>query len=176
MKMLLSAAIPSSSTDPHPSGRSLLSHDSSSTMQGTPARRFTDAVECPKCGKRSIVARSPNTFDCLNCNFHRELSPMRPSVSQPSSKQHRAPHPKDSLVSSRLAASHPLRSGLPERGLERRMERGARRNLTQRSNLNALFASEAYRTSLEIGDEMEEETSQPWLFAAIAVIFGILLL
>jgi predicted RNA-binding Zn-ribbon protein involved in translation (DUF1610 family) len=40
-------------------------------------------LECPKCSKHSIVRRSPNTFDCLNCNFHKELPPVTISAATP---------------------------------------------------------------------------------------------
>lgn len=140
MKTLLSAAVPSSSTDPHslvprPSHPSELSSSLPTTKRPF-GRRSTDSVECPKCGKRSIVARSQNTFDCLNCNFHRELPPV------------------------------------------------ARQFVSQRGGLNSLLSPSGYRPSpatyrspLESVDELEDaEPGQPWIFAVIAVIFGILLL
>ena len=34
------------------------------------------AIECPKCGKHTVVKRSPNHFDCLNCSFQKSLSPV----------------------------------------------------------------------------------------------------
>lgn len=30
-------------------------------------------VECPKCGKHSIVATSAGVYDCLNCSFHKSF-------------------------------------------------------------------------------------------------------
>ncbi|MEL7037342.1 MAG: hypothetical protein AAFO04_17235 [Cyanobacteria bacterium J06592_8] len=33
-----------------------------------------DGVECPKCGKHTIVQRNPDVFQCLNCDFQRDLS------------------------------------------------------------------------------------------------------
>jgi hypothetical protein len=33
-----------------------------------------DAVECPQCGKYSIVKAEDFYYHCLNCNFHRDLS------------------------------------------------------------------------------------------------------
>ena len=34
------------------------------------------ATPCPKCNQRAIVQRSLNTFDCLNCDFHKRLPPI----------------------------------------------------------------------------------------------------
>lgn len=33
-----------------------------------------DGVECPRCGKRTIVQRHPDVFQCLNCDFQRDFS------------------------------------------------------------------------------------------------------
>ncbi|MEB3280017.1 MAG: hypothetical protein VKK42_13975 [Lyngbya sp.] len=33
-----------------------------------------DTVECPRCGKRTIVQRNPDVFQCLNCDFQRDFS------------------------------------------------------------------------------------------------------
>ncbi len=33
-----------------------------------------EVVECPKCGKRTIVQRNPDVFLCLNCDFQRDFS------------------------------------------------------------------------------------------------------
>lgn len=33
-----------------------------------------DGVECPRCGKQTIVQRNPDTFQCLNCDFQRDFS------------------------------------------------------------------------------------------------------
>lgn len=30
-------------------------------------------LECPKCGKHSIVEASPNRYHCLNCDFQRHI-------------------------------------------------------------------------------------------------------
>jgi hypothetical protein len=32
------------------------------------------SVECPKCGRHTIVELSPNIFHCINCNFERDLA------------------------------------------------------------------------------------------------------
>lgn len=32
------------------------------------------AVECPSCGKHCIVETAPNTYQCLSCNFSRDLT------------------------------------------------------------------------------------------------------
>lgn len=154
MKTLLAAVLSDSSNDSLSSSR--LSDRLPNQLSGARAhpagsklpfgRRSTDLVECPKCGKRSIVARSQNTFDCLNCNFHRELPPVARQFAGQAKHQarHQANHQAGHLNS--LMSSGPYPSG-------------------------------AYRSPLELTDvEPESETSQPLLFAAIAVIFGILLL
>ena len=158
MKTLLAAVIPARANKPSVPRRRLsdrLSDVSSAptsdaaSSNSIPARlpfgrRSTDLVECPKCGKRSIIARTHNTFDCLNCNFHRELPPVasvHKSVAQPLGRH------ADSL----------------NRPLSR--------------SFNPLMSSGSYRSSLELEDvEQEADSSQPLLFAVIAVIFGILLL
>lgn len=38
--------------------------------------RAIAALECPKCGKHTIVKRSGDRFDCLNCNFQKSLPPI----------------------------------------------------------------------------------------------------
>lgn len=142
MKTLLAAAISDRSSNLYSleqlpnslSSQISTSQSSSALAEASPARlpfgrRSTDLVECPKCGKRSIVARAHNTFDCLNCNFHRELPPVTGSLA------------------------------------------------SQARPLNSLMSSGLYRSPLELTDmEDKTESSQPLLFAAIAVIFGILLL
>ena len=36
-------------------------------------------VECPKCGKKSVVQRSPEVYQCLACDFVRDFSkPTKP--------------------------------------------------------------------------------------------------
>lgn len=37
-----------------------------------------EMLECPNCGKHSLVAQSRDKYSCLNCNFRRDLS--RPYV------------------------------------------------------------------------------------------------
>jgi len=67
---------------------------------------FDEAIECPKCGKHSVVRRSPNVFDCINCSFHKELPPVATSASLPSARLPRHSLPVQSLLNSpRL--SHP---------------------------------------------------------------------
>lgn len=34
----------------------------------------TTAVECPKCGKLTIVSQPDNSYRCLSCDFHRDFS------------------------------------------------------------------------------------------------------
>lgn len=33
-----------------------------------------DALECPRCGKRTLVQKSQNRYQCLWCHFQRDLS------------------------------------------------------------------------------------------------------
>ena len=33
-----------------------------------------DIVECPNCGKKSVVHRGNNIYECLACDFKRDLS------------------------------------------------------------------------------------------------------
>ncbi len=32
------------------------------------------SLECPKCGKHSIVEASANQYHCLNCDFQRQIT------------------------------------------------------------------------------------------------------
>lgn len=32
------------------------------------------ALECPKCGKRSVVSHQAGVYSCLNCDFERDLN------------------------------------------------------------------------------------------------------
>jgi predicted RNA-binding Zn-ribbon protein involved in translation (DUF1610 family) len=57
----------------------VLSESSNAFILGDRTR--AEPVECPKCSKHSIIRRSHNTFDCLNCNFHKELPPI--AISDP---------------------------------------------------------------------------------------------
>ncbi|MGG6293553.1 hypothetical protein ACQ4M4_03930 [Leptolyngbya sp. AN02str] len=40
-----------------------------------------DIVECPKCGKCSIVSPSHKLYQCLSCDFKRDLSTQIPKRS-----------------------------------------------------------------------------------------------
>jgi hypothetical protein len=33
-----------------------------------------DGLECPKCGKHTIIQRNHDLFQCLNCDFVRDFS------------------------------------------------------------------------------------------------------
>ncbi|MEM6868575.1 MAG: hypothetical protein AAF528_09370 [Cyanobacteria bacterium P01_C01_bin.121] len=163
MKKLLSTSMSGSSADLHPPASSL---PISGMAFG--ARASVDAVECPKCGKRSIVERSSNVFDCLNCGFHRELPPVSRRVTPTLSTSARAVSslsvPNQILPSPLLNAQ----GHIQQRGLTH-------------SNLNALLSSDATSSLDSFSLDMDEEqiapdSSQPWIFAVIAVIFGILLL
>jgi len=35
---------------------------------------LTAAVECPKCGKLSIISQPDNSYRCLSCDFQRDFS------------------------------------------------------------------------------------------------------
>ena len=162
MKTLLSASLLSSSAGSHP------------RTSPFAQRALTDAVECPRCGKRSIVERSSNVFDCLNCSFHKELPPVAHRAN-PRAKSHRATPPlatasvTSSSLHKRAALSHSaayMRSTHPQ----------------QCNNLDTLLSSGPHHPSLDrlplyTGDEMTDANqSNPWIFALIAVIFGIFLL
>ncbi len=103
------------------------------------SRAQAEAVECPKCNKRSIVRRSHNTFDCLNCSFHKELAPI--ATSDP------ALRPKEPTLRSK-ASRQLIYSQLP----------------TARPSFD------------ELEDICETDKIQPLVFAAIAVIVGIIIL
>jgi len=60
------------------------------------SRLRSETVECPKCSKRSIVKRSPTTFDCLNCNFHKELPPVATDTLLAPNLRNFSPHPRRS--------------------------------------------------------------------------------
>ncbi|MGD1898192.1 MAG: hypothetical protein ACFB16_14705 [Phormidesmis sp.] len=164
MTMLLPAAMPGSSAEPSLAYMTaqLAAHSSPQSLSRQSfGRRTLNAVECPKCGKRSIVARAHNVYDCLNCSFHRELPPV---IKQPARLLASQPvGQRANLLSSAPSASGGLLLSDDSRGSGRR-------------SLDALLSSDAY-SSLDLADETESEDSgQPWIFAAIAVIFGILLL
>jgi hypothetical protein len=39
------------------------------------ASHLIESVECPKCGKHTVVRQSEHHYLCLNCDFQRDLSP-----------------------------------------------------------------------------------------------------
>jgi ribosomal protein S27AE len=41
-----------------------------------------DMMECPKCGKHALVERSQDRYQCLWCDFHKNLSPSESAGSQ----------------------------------------------------------------------------------------------
>ncbi|NJM99134.1 MAG: hypothetical protein HC800_20110 [Phormidesmis sp. RL_2_1] len=122
MKSSLSAMMPSDSSNRYLSCS--LSSPLSPLLGDSLNRSSSETVACPKCNRRSIVMRSPNTVDCLNCSFHKEL----PVVSR----------------------SRPV----------------------------AVISSDPYYTKKidSLDDIPSADKAQPLLFAAIAVIFGILFL
>lgn len=44
-----------------------------SSSESSSAREMGQ-IECPRCGKHSVVQQTENAYRCLNCNFHRDLS------------------------------------------------------------------------------------------------------
>ncbi len=43
-----------------------------------------DGLECPKCGKHTIIQRSNDLFQCLNCDFVRDFSYIpEPQIPKP---------------------------------------------------------------------------------------------
>ncbi|MEL7352214.1 MAG: hypothetical protein AAF171_09900 [Cyanobacteria bacterium P01_A01_bin.116] len=126
-----------------PSHRSLMSA----------SRSMAEPVECPKCGKRSIVKRSQNLFDCLNCNFHKELPPIAGAYSRRQQSGGVSPA-LDRLAQSRLNQT-PYGGGAS----------------------NLIVSNDPRRFQVSQLEEMPpSDKFQPLVFAAIAVIFGILLL
>lgn len=124
------------------------SNGSSDRHQPLSPRASTEAVECPKCKKRSIVRRSPNLFSCLNCNFQKELPPVAPGS-----------------IATNLSSSL---------GSHTRAQRMMQNNLLLSSDPNRMSDSRLHTiTGEDIG---ESDRLQPLVFAACAVIFGILFL
>ena len=136
----------------------------------SPRRRSNDvdclSTPCPKCAKRSLVRRSHSIFDCLNCNFHKQLPPIRagqrsgdlsrleaPRTLEDAQTSHR---PSSARLDSRTLAGRKLGQGSLSRLLE-----------TDTGHLN--FYTEA-------GPPAETEAAQPLIFAVISVIIGILIL
>lgn len=64
-----------------------------------------DGVECPKCGRHTIVQRHQDVFLCLNCDFQRDFSrstQFRDTKTSSSSKtQYRSDGYSSSIGSSR---------------------------------------------------------------------------
>lgn len=100
--------------------------------------RATASLECPKCGKHTIVKRSPNQFDCLNCNFQKSLPPI-------------AHLSKDS--------PYPTRPFGTTSNLYRLQQQASRAAAEQR-----------------YAPYEEDSKVPPLVFAAVAVIFGLILL
>lgn len=138
MKTSLSATMPSGSPHRHLSNSLTASFNQSL------------AVECPKCGKHSIVERSPNRFDCLNCNFHKALPP----VSSLSKKAVSYLQPEIQEVPGNLSGLQP---------------RSPYRNIVLSSDPNLPPIN-------DLEEAASADTSGPLIFAAIAVLLGILFL
>ncbi|MEM9766984.1 MAG: hypothetical protein AAF892_03755 [Cyanobacteria bacterium P01_D01_bin.71] len=39
----------------------------------SPLVNLSSSLECPKCGKHAIVSHQSGVYQCLNCNFERDL-------------------------------------------------------------------------------------------------------
>ncbi len=46
-----------------------------------------EGVECPKCGKHTVVRRNGDMFQCLNCDFRRDFSKFDSSFRKHSKDQ-----------------------------------------------------------------------------------------
>ncbi|MEL6352513.1 MAG: hypothetical protein AAFR58_12175 [Cyanobacteria bacterium J06627_28] len=128
-------------------------------------RLLREAAECPRCSKRSIVKRSANTFACLNCGFHKDLPPVSPLASVGRSPLSNRPtkgrSERSSVVGEPMLHPPTDHALLPGR-------HPLNRRISVDPNLSYL---EPLETEIGEGDKM-----QPLVFAAIAVIFGILFL
>jgi hypothetical protein len=82
------AAMSDNEAEPFPPYRPSLTpspkSQSSNPLEGLTIGRGQqpETVECPRCRKRAIVRRSPNVFNCLNCNFQKEFPPLSPTDKQ----------------------------------------------------------------------------------------------
>lgn len=147
------------------------------------------STPCPKCSKRSIVQRSPNTFDCLNCNFHKRLPALSAShrLAAPRSKPGRAKpgRAKPGRFKPRGGARRLETDGLGSYELGNAEIEGNEldNGLIGHGSLSRFL--ETSRSPLYITpnhniapDDIPAETdaAQPVFFAVIAVIIGILIL
>lgn len=120
-----------------------------------------ESVECPKCGKRTIVQGSSYQYHCLNCNFHRDLSSKMSTGRRGSERGY-----------SRSDRSY---SSSRSRG----------RDSGGRSDFSRDFGGlDLGRGSREMGGSRDfamprrdrESEMNPFLFVLIAIIFGLLVL
>ena len=145
-------------------------------------------TSCPRCNKRSIVQRSPNTFDCLNCNFHKQLPPVRPTryspplnslplnsppLANPSAGRSLPPlrSYRHDQNSSHPAFGYGLDDSEPDDSSvgSRPLGQGSLSRLLDTSRRYA-YREQAYNMHSEIN------TVQPLVFAVIAVIIGLFIL
>lgn len=49
-------------------------------MPSPPVFNLSSSLECPKCSKTAIVSHQSGVYQCLNCNFERDLSPEGPTA------------------------------------------------------------------------------------------------
>lgn len=167
MQLSLSDSLPRSKTREKPSEKIPLNQ---STLTATsfagsafPSNRGNSTVDClttpcPKCNKRSIVRRSTNTFDCLNCNFHKQLPPVMngPSLLTPR-------RIRNIERGTRALSDYSDTPSLDSSGIEgRALGHGSLSRFLETSSVHSTHT--------------EPDTAQPMIFAAIAVIVGILIL
>ncbi|KPQ35117.1 MAG: putative transposase DNA-binding domain [Phormidesmis priestleyi Ana] len=139
--------------------------DAVANLPTRPSSISAESVECPKCGKRSIVRRSANMFNCLNCNFHKELPPL------PLSSSHRH-------TSQRLYKSL---EQLPTHSLTHLSDSQADQPLNRK--IAAIIQAseredEARRRTLSRAEQEPEKEDgiQAFIFSVIAVLIGLILL
>ena len=125
---------------------------------------------CPKCNKRTLIQRSHNRFDCLNCNFHKQLPPVHSArYASPLSSAPRSLTPTGSYDRSRIS-----RYDLEESGSN---SLTGRRQLGQGGLSRLIETTPSYtHRSHDYGAYKEFDATQPLIFAAIAVIIGLFIL
>ncbi|MEO1621634.1 MAG: hypothetical protein AAFU53_11465 [Cyanobacteria bacterium J06632_3] len=135
-----------------------------SSFSSSFSRRVTsEPIECPECRKHTIVKRAPNVYDCINCGFHKELPPVAPrSLARYASRQY-DPTRLDSPATDLLPDLNLITLDYPSHQL--------------RSPIASIPTLDPNHPHLELEEGVPEaDKIQPLVFAAIAVIFGIIFL
>ncbi|MGC9525720.1 MAG: hypothetical protein ACP5D7_09305 [Limnospira sp.] len=57
---------------------------------------MNDGIECPKCGKRTVINRREDLFECINCEFKRDFS--KQTKKTPPRKPSENNSPLDNLI------------------------------------------------------------------------------